>query len=113
MEKITEGKDMKSEQELKEIYINSHHKVTEQFFDELFELTGDAINEKDITSNAEKLQGMMKKEIENLDLTVEEKEYIKAHIKSWATDKELNHDLMRHIFKKLIDNKEKISNKKV
>lgn len=104
---------MKSEQELKEIYINSHHKVTEKFFDELFELTGEAISKKDITSNAEKLQQSMKKEIENLDLTKEEKDYIKAHIKTWATDDDLNHDLMRHIFKKLIDNKEKISDKEV
>jgi len=104
---------MKSEQELKEIYNNSHHKVTEKFFDELFELTGEAIEEKDITSNAAKLQEDMKKEIDNLNLTIEEKEYIKDHIKIWATDKELNHDLMRHIFKKLIDNKEKISDKEV
>lgn len=103
---------MKSEQELKEIYINSHHKVVEKFFDELFNLSGDAIEDKDIFTQASKLQSKMKEEIDHLQLTEEEKEYIKGRIKEWSIDKELNHDLMRHIFKKLIDNKEKVSNKK-
>lgn len=103
---------MKSEQELKEIYINSHHRVVEKFFDELFSLSGDAMEDKDIFTQASKLQSKMKEEIDHLQLTKEEKEYIKGRIKEWSTDKELNHDLMRHIFKKLIDNKEKVSNKK-
>ena len=103
---------MKSEQELKEIYINSHHKVVEKFFDELFMLSGDAMNDKDIFSKANELQDKMREEINNLQLTEEEKEYIKSHIKEWTLDKDLNHDLMRHIFKKLIDNKEKIQDKK-
>jgi len=103
---------MKSEQELKEIYINSHHKVVEKFFDELFNLSGDAIEDKDIFDKASELQEKIREEIENLQLTEEEKEYIKGHINEWVKDKELNHDLMRHIFKKLIDNKEKIQNKK-
>lgn len=103
---------MKSEQELKEIYINSHHKVVEKFFDELFMLSGDAMNDKDIFSKANELQDKMREEINNLQLTEEEKEYIKGRIKEWSTDDELNHDLMRHIFKKLIDNKEKIQDKK-
>lgn len=103
---------MKSEQELKEIYINSHHKVVEKFFDELFMLSDDAVHKKDIFDRANELQDKMREEIDVLQLTEEEKEYIKSHIKEWAKDDELNHDLMRHIFKKLIDNKEKISNKK-
>lgn len=103
---------MKNEQELKEIYINSHHKVVEKFFDELFMLSDDAVNDKDIFNKASELQNKMREEIDNLQLTEEEKEYIKGRIKEWSTDDELNHDLMRHIFKKLIDNKEKIQNKK-
>lgn len=103
---------MKSEQELKEIYINSHHKVVERFFNELFMLSDDAIHDKDFVSNASELQNKMKDEIEQLQLTKEEKEYIKSHIKEWTLDEEMNRDLMRHIFKKLIDNKEKISDKK-
>lgn len=103
---------MKKEQELKEIYINSHHKVVERFFDELFMLSDDAVNNKDIFAKGSELQNKMKEEIDHLQLTEEEKEYIKSHIKEWTLDKDLNHDLMRHIFKKLIDNKEKISDKK-
>lgn len=103
---------MKTKQELKEIYINSHHKIVEKFFDEMFEMSGKALNQEGFTPNMDKLQEQMKKEIEQLDLTEEEKEYIKQNIKEWSVDNELNHDLMRHIFKKLIDNKDKISNKK-
>ena len=103
---------MKNEQELKEIYINSHHKVVERFFKELFMLSDDAIHDKDFVNKASELQNKMKEEIEQLQLTNEEKEYIKSHIKEWTLDEEMNRDLMRHIFKKLIDNKEKISDKK-
>ena len=42
------------------------------------------------------------------ELTNEEKEYVKAHIKEWVTDDDLNHDLQRHIFQKLLNNKEKV-----
>ena len=103
---------MKNEQELKEIYINSHHKVVEKFFNELFILSDDAVSNKDIFTKSSELQNKMKEEIEQLQLTDEEKEYIKSHIKEWTLDEEMNRDLMRHIFKKLIDNKEKISDKK-
>lgn len=103
---------MKNEQELKEIYINSHHKVVEKFFNELFMLSDDAVNDKNIFTKGSELQNKMKEEIEKLQLTEEEKEYIKSHIKEWTLDEEMNRDLMRHIFKKLIDNKEKISDKK-
>lgn len=103
---------MKNEQELKEIYINSHHKVVERFFKELFMLSDNAIHDKDFVNKASELQNKMKEEIEQLQLTKEEKEYIKSHIKEWTLDEEMNRDLMRHIFKKLIDNKEKISDKK-
>ena len=103
---------MKNEQELKEIYMNSHHKVVERFFKELFMLSDDAIHDKDFVNKASELQNKMKEEIEQLQLTKEEKEYIKSHIKEWTVDEEMNRDLMRHIFKKLIDNKEKISDKK-
>ena len=50
----------------------------------------------------------IKKEVDNQELTDEEKEYIKDHVKQWACDNDLLHDLQRHIFKKLIDNKEKL-----
>lgn len=103
---------MKTKQELKEIYINSHHKIVEKFFDEMFEMSGKALNQESFTPNMDKLQEQMKKEIEQLDLTKEEKEYIKQNVKEWSVDNEFNHDLMRHIFKKIIDNKDKISNKK-
>ena len=36
------------------------------------------------------------------------RKYIKDHVKQWACDNDLLHDLQRHIFKKLIDNKEKL-----
>lgn len=92
---------MRSEQELKEIYINSHHKAVEKFFDELLTLKNDETNAEDIFSK-------IKKEVDKEELTNEEKEYIKAHIKEWVTDDDLNHDLQRHIFQKLLNNKEKV-----
>ena len=96
---------MRSEQELKEVYINSHHKALEKFFDELLTLKNDE-------TNAEDMFAKIKNEVDKQELTDEEKEYIKSHIKEWTLDEEMNRDLMRHIFKKLIDNKEKISDKK-
>lgn len=92
---------MRSEQELKEIYINSHHKAVEKFFDELLTL-------KNNETNAEDMFSKIKKEVDKEKLTNEEKEYVKAHIKEWVTDDDLNHDLQRHIFQKLLNNKEKV-----
>ena len=92
---------MRSEQELKEIYINSHHKAVEKFFDELLTLKNDETNVEDMFSK-------IKKEVDKEELTNEEKEYIKTHIKEWVTDDDLNHDLQRHIFQKLLNNKEKV-----
>lgn len=92
---------MRSEQELKEIYINSHHKAVEKFFDELLTLKNDETNAEDMFSK-------IKKEVDKEELTNKEKEYIKAHIKEWVTDDDLNHDLQRHIFQKLLNNKEKV-----
>lgn len=92
---------MRSEQELKEVYINSHHKALEKFFDELLTLKND-------DTNAEDMFTKIKKEVDNQELTNEEKEYIKSHIKQWVADDDLIHDLQRHIFKKLLDNKEKV-----
>lgn len=92
---------MRSEQELKEIYINSHHKVLEKFFDELLTLKNDDTKANDMFTK-------IKNEVDKQELTNEEKEYIKNHVKQWACDEELLHDLQRHIFKKLLDNKEKV-----
>lgn len=92
---------MKSEQELKEIYINTHHKAVEKFFDELLTLKNDE-------TNAEDMFNKIKREVDKQELTNEEKEYIKTHIKEWIADDDLNHDLQRHIFQKLLNNKEKI-----
>ena len=92
---------MRSEQELKEVYINSHHKALEKFFDDLLTLKNDETNAEDMFTK-------IKKEVDKQELTDEEKEYIKDHVKQWACDNDLLHDLQRHIFKKLIDNKEKL-----
>ena len=59
-------------------------------------------------TNAEDMFSKIKKEVDKEELTNEEKEYVKAHIKEWVTDDDLNHDLQRHIFQKLLNNKEKV-----
>lgn len=102
---------MKTEQELKEIYVNSHHKAVEKFFNELFTLSGDSLDNRDISDKAEQLQAKLREEIAKTQLTDEEREFIKHHVREWTGDRELNHDLMRHILKKLLENKDKIEKK--
>lgn len=105
---------MRSEEELKQLYVNSHHRVIEKFFNELFQLSEDinTNSQKDVFDKANVLQEEIRKEISKQELTPEEKKYIESRISEWVKDKELNHDLMRHIFKKLIDNKQEIQKKK-
>lgn len=96
--------------ELKEIYVNSVHQAIEEHFEEFIELSEQAMQQTNIDAQLKEL-GTKLRDTRNQELTKEEQEYIKQNMNAWLTDKELNHEFMRHIFQKLLNNKERIIKK--